>query len=344
MPISLSLLCTQLTKQALTMYPGKEDATSKSNFLKNSIISDTLMSHDIRYQKKSYREIGIDTKEKFYIQESQKQKYNFLRTHITNVCQNNNHKIFDSTLSTDIKTQILIHSIDNAIKRFETIASSKSYMEQYFSPERSKGTSLKDKHHEIIHYLKDKILIAEKCEIILDLLELTNTNFILKDDKGESLYPVISDLIFDTFNLDFYFEKDSEFIAGMCSKISYVKTYQHENILKLPNILYSKTIFIEAVKKYNIRPYILHEYTRTLNCDINLMRNLYLEILYYNTQGSNALKTKLDMTKLYPREFIMCLTKIIIPLEKPLLTIESLDILSRLELLDNNSSHLDSII
>lgn len=65
--------------------------------------------------------------------------------------------------------------------------------------------------------------------------------------------------------------------------------------------------------------------------NISLLRDLYLEILYYNTQGGNALKAKLDISEIYPREFILCLTKIIIPLEQEMLTIETLDQLAKIE-------------
>ncbi len=88
---------------------------------------------------------------------------------------------------------------------------------------------------------------------------------------------------------------------------------------------------VKTIKKNNARNYILHEYSRTLSCDISPLRDLYLEILYYNTQGSNALKAKLDISDIYPREFILCLTKIIIPLDQALLTIETLDQLAQIE-------------
>ncbi len=322
MPITLSLLCTQLTKQTFLMYPDMREKISKSNIWKNAIISDVLMSHDVEFETKSFREMGMDVDSEYYVEEAEDSKYEYLRNLITIVCNNNGVKEYDTNFSTEKKKQIFINSINNHKERFLAILNKEDY--ETLNHPKIKSTLLSEHHRDILHYLEDKTSDEKKMRKILDLIEKTNNNFIFKDENDRLIYPVISDLIFDTFNLDYYSKNDSDFIANLRIDFSATKKYQQKGLQKLPKVLYDKATFIENIKEYKSRNYILKEYARTLNCDIDLFKKLYLEILYYNTQGSRALRSKLDITDIYPREFILCLTKIIIPLKEPLLTIDAI--------------------
>jgi hypothetical protein len=307
MPITLSNFCIVLTKKALSDYPSMQKEIINAPPLQNIIIADVLASYDMAHQTKTAREIERDISEQYYVNQAKLDRHNDLRHLVVEICQNHGVKSYLPESFAD-KGSILFNSVQDAEKRFEET----SQKEDYKSLSYANGEKLSEKHQFILHYLKEKLKNVKKIEKFSSLLETTKNNFILHDENGKAYYPVVSDLIFDTFNLDYYFKKDADFTKALCDNIGATKAFQKNNVSRLPRRLYSKVVFIEQVKKYNARTYILKEYARTLKWNEDDFRKFYLEILYYNVdEGKRALLSELNIDKIFPRCFLLNKTKII---------------------------------
>jgi len=325
MLIKLSLLCTQLTRHTLQKYPLSRMATIEDTYFQNTIIADALMSEDLIYEaKKSDREYRMNVNDAAYLAEAQKEEYDYLRNLIRMVSLNNGTKIYpnDHGFCEQKKDELLLKSIKNFESRFAPIKSSEDYRSLRYS--RKNSMMLYEKHDEMLHYFKEKIKDKKKRTSFIGLLEELKLDFIIPDENEVYFYPVISDLFYDTFHMDYYAGQFVDLTSAMRQSISATKRYQKNESPRLPKLLYDKVLFLEEIKIPNLTNYIFLEYARTFQCDSVKFRELYLEILYFTTQKSTALQSDLDISDIYPREFLLCMSKIVLPLDKPLLSFETI--------------------
>ena len=173
---------------------------------------------------------------------------------------------------------------------------------------------LKIKHDKMFEDCYAKAEIIEDITNIFNLLEKTNTNFIIKPEDKSCFYPVITDFLFDTFTLEYSSEIKKTFIDALTPKF-HLESMKND-IADMPNgfILYSKVDFIKQVSRIKNRLYLLHEYARKFRCDLDIMRELYKELLYWDVKSHpTALKSKkFSIKDVEPREYILSQSKFVV--------------------------------
>ncbi len=216
--------------------------------------------------------------------------------------------VTDEDYSYEERLDILRTSVNIADNLLDGFRARKTYME---------NLKLKSKHDEILEDLKYKIDAIDLPEKILDLLEKSGNNFLLKLDDVKVIYPVVVDLLSDTFGMEYSYTEDKEVIDRLIEKKLYPHTVELQKLKKSFSMkFYSKLEFRSLVRADRVRIYILHEYSRALKCDVSILRRLYMELLYYDPNNHpNAMRAKMDLSATAPREYMMPFVKMVKKIE-----------------------------
>jgi hypothetical protein len=239
---------------------------------------------------------------------SQHKELNFIGNQIYFLSKTYKNIKTDKGISEVEKIDILRKSVVLFEDLFEDLCQQDTYLN---------NEDLSNAHAQIIIDLKNKFKIKGDGTKILNLLEASNCNFLLIFDNNTKVYPVIVDLLYDTFTLEYNCSIKNKNVDFLKSKEQFPltqKEYEEEGAYS--SKYYAKIEFRHQVHTKKVRQYILHEFARALKCDIKKLKKLYKELLYYNPDvHPNALKAPIDISKIAPRQFLMPTVKMIKPIE-----------------------------
>lgn len=176
----------------------------------------------------------------------------------------------------------------------------------------NKNTVLKQEHTDRFDNCYYKATVLEDMKYIFKLLKKINANFINILDDGYSFYPIITDFLVDTLSLEYSYELNKLMVKNLARDFDSLSI--KKDILRTSNaILFSQVEFTKKVQRKRINLYILHEYARKFNCDISLMRELQMELLYWDAKDHpRALKSsRFNIQGIKARNFILTQCKFI---------------------------------
>ena len=138
-------------------------------------------------------------------------------------------------------------------------------------------------------------------------------HFYIEDRDKIKVFPVVVDLLLDTFTLEYSWTIDDDIIKHNLAKWDTFKS-SHSKSRKLEYKFYEKIDFIKVVHYDRLRMFILAEYARTLNIERKEFRKFMQHMLYGNLLGSKNSPKDLDLEKIGigKRIFLMENTKLII--------------------------------
>ncbi len=138
-------------------------------------------------------------------------------------------------------------------------------------------------------------------------------HFYIEDRNKIKVFPVVVDLLLDTFTLEYSWTIDNDIIKHNLAKWDTFKS-SHSKSRKLEYKFYEKIDFIKVVQYDRLRMFILAEYARTLNIERKEFRKFMQHILYGNLLGSKNSPKDLDLEKIGigKRIFLMENIKLII--------------------------------
>ena len=217
------------------------------------------------------------------------------------LCDNFNNQTFDTHMTIEEKLTCLENSIYLA---------KQSFLEMRYTNEISDSTNTICQN--MFEHCYDKLETEEGLHI-LKLLKKLDVNFIIKFDDGYAFYPLIADMLIDTISLNI----GNELNKGLVNLIK-PKITLHQiaiDVLQTSGFKFlSKILFIKDIGRKNNHVYLLHAYTKQFDCDLSIMRQLYLEILFDNPKNHlTALKTKkFFIGTIQPREFMLSNSRMVI--------------------------------
>lgn len=271
---------------------GNKDMTKdvlSLSLKKNDLISNGIQKEDSEYS----------------IQANNHPEFLDIHNLIGLLCETYKNKIIDKNLKLERKIELY----NNSIKVAEILCEDLRSQDKYISCQE-----LKIRHDEMFENCYAKAEIIDDITHILSLLEETNTNFIIKPDEKYSFYPIITDFLLDTITLEYSLEIQKTLIDALTPKF-HLESMKND-IADMPNsfILYSKVDFIKQVGRPKSRLYLLHEYARKFKCDLDIMRELYKELLYWDTNNHpTALKSKkFNIKDVKPSKFILSQSRFVI--------------------------------
>ncbi len=138
-------------------------------------------------------------------------------------------------------------------------------------------------------------------------------HFYIEDRNKIKVFPVVVDLLLDTFTLEYSWTIDNDIIKHNLAKWDTFKS-SHSKSRKLEYKFYEKIDFIKVVQYDRLRMFILAEYARTLNIERKEFRKFMQHMLYGNLLGSKNSPKDLDLEKIGigKRIFLMENIKLII--------------------------------
>ena len=144
-------------------------------------------------------------------------------------------------------------------------------------------------------------------------MEKGEIHFYLEYPDKIKVFPVVVDLLLDTFTLEYSWAIDDDIIKHILP-IWYTFKRSHLKSKKLEYTFYEKIDFIKAVRYDRLRMFILAEYARTLNIERKAFRKFMQHILYANLLGSKNTPAALDLEKIGigQRIFLMENTKLVV--------------------------------
>ena len=148
---------------------------------------------------------------------------------------------------------------------------------------------------------------------ILNSLNNIGMNFWITDDKDD-IYPLVTDLLIDIIVLEYaWWQVDKKLIQAILTEWDGAVEAQKDNNFFTINS-YTKMELLEKAKYYNLRTYLLAEYTRVLDVDNKKLRLFMKHILYYIIENhKNTIKLNFYIIKEIPtRPFLLEKTKIVI--------------------------------
>jgi len=248
------------------------------------------------------------SKEEYLKIASQHKELSFIESQIYFLSKTYKNIKMDKSISEIEKIDILRKSVDLFEDLFDDLCQQDTYLD---------NEDLSNTHAQIIIDLKDKLKVKDEATNILNLLEASSCNFLLIFDDNTKVYPVITDLLYDTFTLDYDYSIKNKNVDFLKAKEQFPitqKEYEEEGAYSSKH--YAKIEFRHQVHIKKVRQFILHEFARALKCDMKKLKKLYKELLYYNPAvHSNALRTPIDISKIAPRQFLMPTIKMIKPME-----------------------------
>ena len=277
---------------------------------------DTLYNHDTIIKILADSLKGIDklngihpfSNSKYLETASQHKELKFIKNQIYFLCQTYKNIQTDKGLETEEKISILKKSIDLHENLFDDLGMQDAYLN---------NEALSNAHAQIIIDLKNKLKARDGATKIINSLEASNTNFLLILDDNTKVYPIITDLLYDTFTLDYNFSIKNKNVDFLKSKNQFPltqKEYEEQGAYSSKH--YACIEFKHQVPTKKIRIFILHEFSRALKCDIKILKALYRELLYYYPQKHpNAFKSTINILEIVPRQFLMPTVKMIKPIE-----------------------------
>jgi len=253
-------------------------------------------------------DIRLFSKQEYLEKASQHKELSFIKNQIDFLCTTYKNIHTDKDLSREEKVEILRHSVDCFENLFDDLCQQDTYMN---------NEDLSNGHAQIIIDLKNKLKAKDGAIQIINLLEISNCNFLLIFDENTKIYPVITDLLYDTFTMDYNFSKNNKNIDFLKSKNQFYitkKEYEEQGVYS--SKYYAKIEFRHQIHTKKVRLFILHEFARALKCDIKILKNIYRELLYYDSAiHPNALNSSMDISKIAPRQFLMPMVKMIKKIE-----------------------------
>lgn len=281
-------LCTEITKVLI-----EKDKIKDIGVEYKIIILAQAMKYWDKMQKKT-----LLSNEEYLIQSKKHEELQLVQASIDFLIRTYNKVLHtDDGMSDEQKVEILQKSFEHFTLIFEDISERKEYIEQ---------TAIKLEHESILRELSGKIETHDLAMLIVNKLKNSNTNFLLVFDDGVAIYPVIVDLLYDTFMHEYLYAKNGPAISALKpeEKFIWVKN-NHKNTM---NITFSAIVeFGYLVRPNQVRTYILHDFKRALNCDLNSLRNLYVELIHFEgSQHSSSVQKKFpQIANIAPREFAM---------------------------------------
>lgn len=303
-------------KQWRKMYKLFELCMWNARYVIDEGHKDTLYTQDaiIRILAKSLK--GLDklngihpsSDTKYLEMASKHNELESIKNQIYFLCKTYKNIQTDKDLSTKEKIDILRKSIDLFEDLFDDLCQQDTYIN---------NEDLSNGHAQIIIDLKNKLKAKDGATDIIDTLEVSNNNFLLIFDENTKVYPVITDLLYDTFTLEYNFSIKNKNIDFLKSRKQFPLTQkEYEEQGAYSSKYYAKIEFRHQVHEKQARPLILHDYARALKCDIKILKKLYKELLYYNPLAHpNALNTSINISNIAPRQFLMPTIKMIKPIE-----------------------------
>lgn len=243
------------------------------------------------------------------------------------VFDNFNKKVFDTNYTQDEKKQILSNTLNVAENLFGVYKDEAEYGEytKYLLNEEKSGQSndnkttkkSKSQHRQlsyVIDSIRSKINDKKQFNIMLQSMVDISSNYIL-NCKEKTIYPIVLDLLLDTFSLEYQYYIDKEI------KQKNIETWKNiKKAQKIRNIfsdkLYSSLSFIEQVKYTGLRSYILHRYITATGQDSKKMQKFFQQILYTTSENSKN-SPKIEDGKfenVEPIRFMMNYSKIVLGL------------------------------
>lgn len=243
------------------------------------------------------------------------------------VFDNFNKKVFDTNYTQDEKKQILSNTLNVAENLFGVYKDEAEYGEytKYLLNEEKSGQSndnkttkkSKSQHRQlsyVIDSIRSKINDKKQFNIMLQSMVDISSNYIL-NCKEKTIYPIVLDLLLDTFSLEYQYYIDKEI------KQKNIETWKNiKKAQKIRNIfsdkLYSSLSFIEQVKYTGLRSYILHRYITVTGQDSKKMQKFFQQILYTTSENSKN-SPKIEDGKfenVEPIRFMMNYSKIVLGL------------------------------
>lgn len=262
-----------------------------------SILSLSLKKYDFLYSRVQKED------SEYYIQANNHPEFLKIHNLISLLCTTYKNKIIDENLNVVKKIELYKNSVKAAEMLCEDMRSQNKYIN---------CQELKRRHDEMFENCYAKADMLEDITNILRLLKKTNTNFIL-EYKEQAFYPVITDFLVDTFTIEYGSEINKTIVDALTPKFDLL--LMKNDITDISNyIFYSKVHFIKQIGRKKNRLYLLHEYARKLSCDLEIMKELYKELLYWNTKDHpTALNSKkFNIDDIEPLKYILSQSKFVI--------------------------------
>lgn len=233
-------------------------------------------------------------------------------------------KNYDCSLNPREQREILQNTIEvfktkfKILKNFEEYDEYEKYLQESIEKHlNKKSTTGKSKYESlsidfIIGTLERKINNEDELGFILNSMQNLNTNFYTVLDN-KNIYPIILDLLIDTTVIDFQFFLDKSIIQKNIEVWDEAKKSHLKRGFYTQNTFY-KIDFIEQVTYRRSRSYLLHEYSKELQKEDIVVRNLFQSVLYNtieNSKGSPKLPDD-NFIDIKPRRFLLENTKIVL--------------------------------
>jgi hypothetical protein len=144
-------------------------------------------------------------------------------------------------------------------------------------------------------------------------MEKGDIHFYIEFRDKIKVFPVVVDLLLDTFTLEYSWTIDDDIIKHNLTIWDTFKS-SHSKSRKLEYTFYEKIDFIKIIRYDRLRMFILAEYARTLNIEHKAFRKFMQHILYANLVGSKNSPKDLDLDKIGigKRIFLMETTKLVV--------------------------------
>jgi len=281
-------LCTEITKDLIE----KDKIKYLGDEYEIKILAQAMKYCD-KIQKKT-----LLSDEEYLIQSKNHEDLQLVQASIDFLTRTYNKVLHtDDGMSDEQKVEILQMSFEHFTLIFEGISERKEYIEQ---------TAIKLEHEAILRDLSGKVETHDLAMDIVNKLKNSNTNFLHIFDNGVAFYPVIIDLLYDTFLLEYLYAKNGPAISALKPEEKFI--WVKNNYKNFKDIeFYAIVEFGFLVRPNQIRTYILHDFKRALNCDLNSLRNLYLELLHFegSQHSSSVQKNFPQIANIASREFAM---------------------------------------
>jgi len=249
---------------------------------------------------------NIPTRSKeYYRQTTYRHTYSILPK-LKNFYDNFNVKKDDANLDIEEKRQLMKNSINILQPFIQDLKDNHQYNEYQEKNLKSKTADY------IIENLLVKIEDDKELNKILNSLDEIGMNFWITDDEN-NIYPLVTDLLMDIISLEYAWQVDKKLIQAIFTKWDDAVEAQKDNNFFTINS-YTKMELLKKAKYYNLRTYLLAEYTRVLNVDNKKLRLFMKHILYYIIENhKNTMQLNFDAIKEIPtRPFLLEKTKIVI--------------------------------
>lgn len=304
---------------------NKESHTDKQKILFQKVINQTK-NKSIQYLKENAPELYSESlaDNMTYITSKLPAILQKIQPSIEYLLKNFGVQNYDSSFAPNERREILQNTIEIFKIKFEILKDLEEYdrYEKYLQENiekhsNKKSTTGKSKYENlsidfIIESLERKINSEDELDSILTSMQNLDTNFyILLNNK--KIYPIILDLLIDAASIDFQFFLDKNIVQKNIEVWDEAKKVHLSRGLYTQNTFY-KIDFIEQVTYRGSRSYLLHEYSKALQKEDTIVRNLFQSVLY-NTIENSKNSPKLpadDFIDIKPRRFLLENTKVVL--------------------------------